>query len=72
MDFGLGLVNYGTYIGNFFCLDVVMDYLSKKLDGKSLSEKISFIWTEWTHRYDFLDIPNTGAFAFRFILLGLR
>ena len=33
----------------YFCLDVVL-YLSKELDEKSLLEKISHIWTEWTRK----------------------
>ena len=50
----------------------VMVYLSKNLDGKSLSEKLTFIWSEWTGTYDLLDIPSKGSFVFKFLLWALR
>ena len=55
----------------FFGLDVMV-YLSKNLDDKPLSEKLTFIWSEWTGTYDLLDIPSKGSFAFKLLLWALR
>ena len=55
----------------FFCLDVMV-YLSKKLDNKPESEKLTFIWREWTSTYDFLDLTSKGSFVFKFLLWCLR
>ena len=54
-----------------FCLDAMV-YLSKNLDDKPLSEKLTFIWSEWTGTYDLLDIPSKGSVAFKFLLWVLR
>ena len=45
------MMNMYMYV---FFLDVIV-YLSKELDKKSLLEKISFIWSEWTRKDDLYD-----------------
>ena len=45
------MINMFMYV---FFLDVIV-YLSKELDKKSLLEKISFIWSEWTCKDDLYD-----------------
>ena len=45
------MINMFMYV---FFLDVIV-YLSKELDKKSLLEKISFIWSEWTRKDDLYD-----------------
>ena len=47
------MINMYMYVFLFF-LDVIV-YLSKELDKKSLLEKISFIWSEWTRKDDLYD-----------------
>ena len=50
-----------------------MVYLSNELDGKSLSKKISHIWTEWTRKdVPLFDITSKGSFAFKLFLWCLR
>ena len=49
-----------------------MGYLSKNLDDKPLTEKLTFIWSEWTRTYDLLDVTSKGSFAFKYLLWVLR
>ena len=49
------------------------EYLSRELDGKSLPEKISHLWTEWTRKdIPLFDITSKGSFAIKFVLWCLR
>ena len=50
-----------------------MVYLSKELDGKSLSEKICHLWGEWTRKdIPLFDVTSKGSFAFKICLWFLR
>ena len=62
---------YEDYI--YFCLDVML-YLSKELDGRSLLEKLTFIWTEWTSKDDLFKTTRNskGSLAKDVIFFGLR
>ena len=46
--------------------------LSQRLDHKSLAEKMSYIWNEWTCKKNFYDLNSKGSFLFKFFLWGLR
>ena len=48
-----------------------MVYLSKELDDKTMSEKISHIWTEW-NRKPLFDVTSIGSFLFKLFLWCLR
>ena len=45
------MMNMYMYV---FFLDVIV-YLSKELDKKSLLEKITYLWSEWTRKDDLYD-----------------
>ena len=50
-----------------------MVYLSKELDEKSLSEKISHLRTEWTRKdIPLFDVTSKGSFAFKLLLWVVR
>ena len=50
-----------------------MVYLGKELDDKSLSEKISHIWTEWSREdVPLFEITSKGSIAFKLFLWCLR
>ena len=49
-----------------------MVYLSKELDDKSLSEKMSHIKAEWTRQGVRLSDMKSGLFAFKLFCWGLR
>ena len=50
----------------------IMVSLSPRLDRKSLSEKMSYIWNEWSGRNNFFDLNSKGSFLFKLVLWGLR
>ena len=62
---------YEDYI--YFCLDVML-YLSKELDGRSLLEKLTFIWTEWTSKDDLFKTTRNskGSLVTNIFFLILR
>ena len=51
-----------------------MVYLNKGLDEKSLLEKATYIWTEWTRTDDFYDKTRNSivSSALNFFFLILR
>ena len=51
-----------------------MEYLTKELDGKSLMEKATYIWTEWTRADEFYDKTRNSmvSSAMNFFFLILR
>ena len=51
-----------------------MEYLNEELDGKSLMEKATYIWTEWTRTDDFYDKTRNSmvSSALNFFFLILR
>ena len=57
----------------YFCLDVML-YLSKELDGRSLLEKLTFIWTEWTSKDDLFKTTRNskGSLVTNIFFLILR
>ena len=50
----------------------VLVFLRKKLDEKSLLEKITYLRSEWFRKDDLFDIESKGAFVFKFLLWVLR
>ena len=60
------------YKYKYFSVDIMV-YLSKELDGKSLSEKTSHLWTEWTRKdVPLFDVTSIGSFIFKLCLWCLR
>ena len=57
----------------YFCIDGIKVYLTKELDEKSLMEKATYIWTEWTRTDDFFDKTRnsivSSALNFFFFIL---
>ena len=54
-----------------FVLDPMV-CLGQRLDKKSFSQKLSYIWKQWACRDDFFVLESKATFAFKFFLWSLR